>query len=87
VLIQLHYGHTKYVYKIKDKLQASTGEKNTLMQESKPTHKQTKMMDNNCKYVEMFTHRLGSEGAPSRMMIIIIIQLFIIYVPSIINNK
>jgi hypothetical protein len=27
VLIQLHYGHTKYVYNVKDKLQASTGGK------------------------------------------------------------
>jgi hypothetical protein len=25
----------------------------------------------NCKYVEMFTHRVGSEGAPSRRTVFI----------------
>jgi hypothetical protein len=39
VLIQLHYEHTKYVYKVKDKLQASTEEKH--INAGKQTNTQT----------------------------------------------
>jgi hypothetical protein len=30
-----------------------------------------KRIGSNCKYVEMFTHRVGSEGAPSRRAVFI----------------
>jgi uncharacterized membrane protein len=45
VLIQLHYGHTNAYIKSKTNYRQAL-EENTLMQESKPTQKQTKIRDN-----------------------------------------
>jgi hypothetical protein len=48
VLIQLHYGHTNTYIESKTNYRQAL-EENTLMRESKPTYKQTKMRDNkNC---------------------------------------
>jgi hypothetical protein len=48
VLIQLYYGHTNTFIESKTNYRQAL-EKNPLMQESKPTYKQTKMRDNkNC---------------------------------------